>query len=132
MSISGDVSVCILIAAGAMLSGCSDPGACTADVRLAVQVEVLDAVTGDYIAAFTHGSVRDGSFEDSLRVVEWIGTDPAFPTALGGADERPGTYAVHLEAEAYEPWDTAGVLVSRDECHVLTESFTARLAPIGH
>jgi len=114
-----------------MGSGCSEPGACTLEIRHGVQGEVRDAVTGDYVAEVIHGSVRDGSFEDSLRVVAWIGTDPAVPTTLGGADERAGTYAVHLEGAAYEVWDTAGVQVSRDECHVLTESFTARLTPVA-
>src|SRR4051794_14570532 len=99
-----------------MGSGCSEPAVCTLELQRGVQVEVRDAVSGDYIAEVIHGSLRDGSFEDSLRVVGWIGTDPALPTTLGGADERPGTYAVHLEGPAYEVWDTAGVKVSRDEC----------------
>ncbi|MFL5447159.1 MAG: hypothetical protein ACJ8A6_11775 [Gemmatimonadales bacterium] len=110
-------------------SGCSEPAACTLELRRAVQVEVRDAVSDDYIAGVVHGAVRDGSFEDSLRVVGWTGTDPGVTTTLGGADERPGTYAVHLKGAEYQAWDTARVQVSRDECHVQTVSFTARLTP---
>ena len=48
---------------------------------------------------------------------------------LGGADERPGTYSVSLEADGWQPWDTAGIVVRSDGCHVQTASFTAELRP---
>ena len=112
-----------------LVGACSDPGACTLDILPAVVVEVRDASTDTLIAGLVRGIVTDGAFEDSLRVIGSLGTDPAVPTTLGGADERAGTYAVHLEGPAYEAWDTAGVRVSRDACHVRTATFTARLTP---
>lgn len=110
-----------------LVGACSDPGACTLNLVSAVAVEVRDASTEEFIAGFVRGIVTDGAFEDSLRVVASLGTDPALPTTLGGADERPGNYAVHLEGPGYQAWDTANVQVSRDACHVRTATFTARL-----
>ena len=109
------------------LWGCSDPDVCTEEVRRAVEVEVRDAESDGYIADLTRGVVRDGAFEDSLRLVGWIGGDPALGTVLGGADERPGIYSVSLEAEGWKPWDTSGVVVASDACHVSTATLTARL-----
>jgi hypothetical protein len=114
-----------------LVSACSDPGVCTTDILPAVAVEVRDASTDGFIAGLVRGVVTDGAFEDSLRVIGSLGTDPPVQTTLGGADERAGTYEVHLEAAAYEAWDTAGVRVTRDDCHVRTATFTARLAPTG-
>jgi hypothetical protein len=112
-----------------LVGACSEPGACTLNILPAVAVEVRDASTDAFIAGLVRGVVTDGAFEDSLRVIGSLDTDPEVPTTLGGADERAGTYAVHLEGEAYEAWDTAGVRVTRDACHVRTAAFTARLTP---
>jgi hypothetical protein len=112
-----------------LLGACSDPGLCTADVLPAVAVQVRDASTDSFIAGLVRGIVTDGAFEDSLEVIGSL--EPSVPTTLGGADERPGTYAVHLEGAGYDAWDTAGVRVTRDDCHVRTASFTARLTPTG-
>jgi hypothetical protein len=117
-----------LVTAG-LAGACSDPGGCTLNIVPAVAVEVRDASTDDFIAGLVQGVVADGAFEDSLRVVASLGTDPALPTTLGGADERAGTYAVHLEGSGYEAWDTANVQATRDACHVRTATFTARLTP---
>jgi hypothetical protein len=48
---------------------------------------------------------------------------------LAGADERGGIYSVHLEADGYQPWDTAGVRVTEGDCHVSTGRFTAEMNP---
>jgi len=117
-----------LVTAG-LGGACSDPGACLLNVVPAVEVEVRDASTDEFIASIVRGILRDGAFADSLRVVASLGTDPALATTLGGADERPGTYEVHLEGSGYEPWDTTNVRVTRDDCHVHTATFTARLTP---
>jgi hypothetical protein len=108
-------------------TGCSDPEACTAEARRAVEVEPHDGLSDEFIAVAARGVVRDGPFEDSLRVVRYIGSDPALPVALGAAEERPGTYAVHLQADGYVPWDTTGVQVASDGCHVRTAVLSPRL-----
>ena len=62
-----------------------------------IQAEVRDAGSEAFVAGPVHGVVRDGAFEDSLQVVSSAGADPAIPTVLAGAAERPGTYVVHVE-----------------------------------
>lgn len=72
-------------------SACSDQGICTEEARSAVDVDVLDAVTEQVIAAIARGILRDGTYEDSLQVVGSRGSDPAEETTLGGAS--PGVRA---------------------------------------
>lgn len=104
------------------------PDLCTASSEPAILVEVRDAVTADPVADSARGVVVDGTFVDSLR------PDSAIPTDRGmrmhvrrAADERPGTYTIELRHPRYEPWDTSGVLVTSDECHVRTQYLRAML-----
>jgi hypothetical protein len=106
--------------------GCSEPEGCTLELRYAIEVQVRDATTQGLLASYPYGVVRDGDYQDSLRVA---GNPAPVPSALVAASERPGVYAVHIEAAGYAPWDTAGVGVPSDECHVRTASFTAWLEP---
>ena len=106
-------------------TGCSEPG-CTLELRFAVEVEVRDAATQGLLGSYPYGVVRDGVYEDSLRAA---GNPEPVPSTLVAAEERPGVYDVHLEAAGYSPWDTAGVRVTSDECHVRTARFTASLEP---
>lgn len=112
-----------------VLTGCSDPSVCTENIERAIEVEVREAASDRFIADIARGVVHESGFTDSLRIVGWIGADPALPTTLGAADERTGTYAVHLEAEGHVAWDTADVRATSDGCHVITQRFTARLEP---
>jgi len=123
-----------MLAAGLLastLTACQDPGVvCTADIRPAVEVEVRDAVSGEHLSVTPRGVARDGAFEDSLRVGSTTLSIPPLIVTMVGADERAGTYLVQLEAEGYQPWDTSGVVVTGDECHVRTATFTAALDPV--
>lgn len=101
------------------------PTLCTTSVEPAIEIEVRDAVTAEPIAGEVGGLIRDGSFEDSLRVSRLDGQGR--PVSLRAGDERPGVYAVLLRSEAYEDWDTAGVQVNRGECHVRTAMIQAEL-----
>ena len=107
-----------LLLTATLVAGCSDPGACTLNIVPAVEVEPRDALDEGFLDTVARGTVRDGTFQDSLRASEYAASDPTIPSVLSGADERTGTYAVHLEADGRQPWDTAGVRVSRDACHV--------------
>ena len=113
------------------LAACQDPGACTQNIVPAIEVEVRDAVSGTHLSVTPRGVARDGGFEDSLRVGSTTFEDPPLVVTMIGADERAGTYLVQLEAEGYQAWDTSGVRVTRDECHVRTASFTAELEPVS-
>jgi hypothetical protein len=109
------------------LAACQDPAACTLNVLPAVEVEVRDRVTNDFLSIAPRGVLREGSFQDSLRVGATTLENPPRVVTLVGADERTGQYVVQIEADGYQPWDTAGVQVTADECHVNTERFTAAL-----
>jgi hypothetical protein len=56
----------LLVLVAPLLAGCIE-GPCTLSVEWAVLVEIRDAVTGTPIAELARGSVRDGSYVDSLR-----------------------------------------------------------------
>ena len=127
---TADHSKAMLLILGAITgSACLDQGPCTTSVEPAIRVEVRDAATGAFIADIARGVARDGDFEDSLRVIGATGGNPSIGTTLGGADERPGTYAIHLEAEGYARWDRADVRVTADGCHVRTVELSAALEP---
>ena len=66
----------------------------------------------------------EGAFSDTLVA-------PAAGASAygGGVYERPGTYTVAVSHPDYRPWQRTGVAVSRDECHVQTQTVTARLQP---
>lgn len=93
---------------------------CTMEARSSISITVLDAATGDSLGGTPTGSVRDGPFEEELQ---------AFGNQLSGPFERKGTYDVTVRAPGYSSWDTTGVVVTADECHVQTVQLTVRLAP---
>ena len=119
----------ILCLLPALMAGCDMPGApggaCTADVRPAIEVEVVDAVTGAPAAEGVDGWVFDGSYSDSLRLSrasstgEWL--------SLSGAGERPGEYLIRLRKPGYRDWVMSHVRVGEDVCHVITRQVVARL-----
>lgn len=93
---------------------------CTMEARSSITVSVLDAATGDSLSVTPSGTVRDGEFQEELQ---------AFGNSLSGPFEREGTYDVSITAPGYASWDTTGVVVTADECHVHTVVLTARLTP---
>jgi hypothetical protein len=105
----------------ATLSGCEG---CPTIAGSGIQVEVRDRQTGAYLATTPRGVAWEGTYQDSLRAP---GNLPPEVTSLIGAVDRPGRYVVEIEADGYQPWDTAGVQVGEDHCGVGTASFTAAL-----
>lgn len=110
------------------LAGC-DVGACTLNIVPGVEVEVKDRLTSEYLTTAPRGVVREGTYQDSLREAGYTLDVPPRTISLIGADERPGRYVVQIEAEGYQPWDTAGVRVNEGDCHVQTARFTAAMDP---
>ncbi len=119
-----------LVLAVPFVAACQDPGACTLNIVPGVEVEVRNRVTDDFLLTTPRGVVQEGNLEDSLRVGATTFENPPRVVSLIGADERSGRYVVQIEADGYQPWDTAGVEVTADECHVRTERFTATLEPV--
>jgi hypothetical protein len=91
---------------------------CTALYAYGITVTVLDASTSEAPQVAPMGTVRDGNFSDSMTVMG---------NQLVGAGERAGTYDVRVTAPGYTAWDTTGIVVTADECHVHGVSLTATL-----
>ena len=90
---------------------------CTREARSALAVTVVDDATGARIDGATV-RVTDGSHSENLA-----GMDGTY----SGAHERAGTYTVVVSHPDYRQWQRAGIVVERDECHVITEAVEARL-----
>lgn len=99
---------------------------CTTEFRHGISVHVTDSVTGAPAAGGAKLVVRDGTYADSMVVSE----NPAYVQDwMAGAGERAGTYTVTITKPGYRPWSRAGVVVTRDECHVKGVLLEAKLQP---
>ena len=102
---------------------------CTADFRYGLNVAVLDAATGAPIPRPLFVVASDGSYADTSQAARDPGTTPGFASwPLAG--ERAGRYTVRVRATGYQEWQQDGVVVSRDVCHVVPVSLTARLTKL--
>jgi hypothetical protein len=114
----------LLVLVAPLLAGCIE-GPCTLSVEWAVLVEIRDAVTGTPIAELARGSVRDGSYVDSLRPHGTL--DGVLLPCRAAASEREGIYTVEVVHEGYVTWQRASVRVGGDDCHVETVTVKANL-----
>ena len=110
------------VVAAVVLSACADaPTVCNAVGHAGLIIEARDAVTHELVPSDLSGVARSGAYVETL-----VGNG-AF---LVGLHERPGRYAVSIEAPGYASWDSAGVTVREaDQCHVETTALTVLLAP---
>ena len=118
---------------GAFLgAGCNPAGIdCPAIAAPAILLEVREQGTGFPAAHAARGVVRDGGYQDSLRVVGWEGTPaPATELLLAAAFDRPGTYAVTLEKPGYQTWQRTGVEVGSGFCGTEQVRLNAILVPL--
>lgn len=114
--------IAALLACGACASSSESPDvACTMEARSSLAVTVTDAGTGESLAPDATVRVTDGTFSDTLTAQPGSGV-------YSGVYERPGTYTVVVSHPRYAQWQRAGIVVERDECHVITEEVSARLA----
>ena len=107
-----------------LLTACSEDAICLPGALAAVSVHALSAAEATPISD-ARGEVHDGSFADSL-----VEVGQGYYEA---APNRPGTYAVHLEAASYTAWDTSGIVVLSQGrgCPLFeTTQVEARLMPI--
>ena len=81
-------------------------GFCTAAVPIAVNLTIVDSVTGRGIADSTTGSAVSGSYQDSLHHL--IGLD-----SLAWAGNQVGTYSVTVHRSGYADWNRASIVVSQ-------------------
>jgi hypothetical protein len=94
---------------------------CTAEYVYAINLTVVDGTSGEAVEGIT-GWVRDGEFVEPLEVADRGGVAYA-------AGERPGTYAIEVRAPGYQPWDTAGIVATADQCHVHPRRIDVVLLP---
>ncbi|HSJ30484.1 MAG TPA: carboxypeptidase-like regulatory domain-containing protein [Longimicrobiales bacterium] len=122
----------LLLASVTAGCGILDPTVCTLEARPAIQMDVLDSISGSPVRGHVRIFARDGSqtFEfDSQDIVLPPTADP--DTIVFGpfylAHERPGTYEVTVEAPGYRLWQRTSVRVRDGECHVQMAELTAQL-----
>lgn len=98
---------------------------CTAEIRPAVDVRVVDSLSDLPLAGSSTLILQDGAFRDSTT------TPPdATTNHLRGSSasyERAGSYTVRVRRSGYAVWERAGVHVVADQCHVQTVQVEARL-----
>ena len=113
----------------AATGGCSSGTGpiCTADYRPGLTIEVRDAKTNVPIAAASTIVIRDGSYVETLGItVEGGGNS----LSKSGAYERAGTYSVEVSRAGYASLTLSGIVVTRDECHVIGRVVAAALTPL--
>ncbi|MEP7344767.1 MAG: hypothetical protein ABI877_05855 [Gemmatimonadaceae bacterium] len=117
------VLVAAIVSACATNSDADQPvGLCTAPRSIAIEVDVIDSLTGQGVAVGATGSIRLGGETDSLWHVSGS-------TTLLAGGERRGTYDVVVNRPRYATWVASGVHVTRlGNCgNVIPEHLTARL-----
>ncbi len=109
------------IAAAAV--GCdllTPPVSCTDEARAGIAVEVRDSVSSAPTGVGGRVIATEGGWADTTLTMAGI-------AIYGVAYERHGTYTVSVDQAGYRTWTRAGVVVTKDQCHVRTVSILARL-----
>jgi hypothetical protein len=101
---------------------------CTMEARPGISVEPRDKITGEIVSGPTVLIVKSGTYADTVRAS--TGALPA-PTNISGAYERPGTYTVIVRHLGYHDFVKSGIVVTKDECHVIPVKIKAQLEPAG-
>ena len=123
----------VICALGAALVACDsveEPagGICTAEIRPAVQVRVVDSLSGAPLNGGTSLILLDGTFRDSVTTPSDAATHYLRGTAASA--ERAGTYLVRVRRSGYATWERANIRVTADACHVQTVELEVRLRPL--
>ena len=100
---------------------------CSADARPGVEVAVTDGRTGAALGGFTVVLASDPAGPAPSLDSSTVAAQP--PQVWRGALERAGRFSLRVTKARYLPWDTTGVVVTRDECHVQTVRLDVRLMP---
>jgi hypothetical protein len=98
---------------------------CTLELRPGIDVEVRDSATGAPIAGQASAVSRWKDIVDTLRPAR---ADSSGTTlSLAGIPDRPGLYALTIEAPGYQTWEKRGIRVRRGKCHVEMVKLVAQL-----
>ena len=96
---------------------------CTQEARAGLNITVKDAVTNQILGTGITVTAKDGNYTETL---EFFNADnPVF----SGAWERQGTYMVTVSGIGYTTFVSETILVTADECHVITQQLQVALQP---
>ena len=120
----------VLLSALVLLSwGCDegslDPVACTTEYVSGLVLEVRLRGGGAPAAQGAVATVTDGDYVEVAAGPVSGHPDAVF---IGAAGERPGTYDILVTREGFVPWDTTGVVVEADICHVIPTQVRVELS----
>ena len=113
-----------LISTVFFISSCEDNDDqifCTDQFVYGLNVIVLDASTGNPIFQDIEVKAVDGTYQEILELV------PGLEYAFVGAGERAGNYVVTITKAGYQTYTSAPIILTRDECHVISQSLTVNL-----
>jgi hypothetical protein len=115
-----------VLAVGLAALGCdpdgklpNEPIACTAIAVSALNVTTRDGATGAPICNASVIAMEGAGPEIALRQTGQC--------TYAGAEERAGEFRLYATAPGYETTRVAGVVVGRDECHVIPVRLTVDL-----
>lgn len=97
---------------------------CTLESVAGLKVIVKDAITNDVLYVDTIVIAQDGDYTETL-----VGLEVIDEVAFLGAWERAGLYQITVSKEGYQTYTTEPIIVSRDECHVITQNIIIHLIP---
>lgn len=120
----GSGAALLAVLAMAACSSSTSPGVtCTANAVPGISLTVRNAADGTPVTDSANIHISDGSYVEAYGS---LGTNGVISAAL----ERAGTYAISVRKTNFAPYDTTGVRVTRDACHVHTVQVTASLQPV--
>ena len=123
-------SLGVIVVLGGALGACesvAEPAGaiCTAVVRPAVEVRVVDSLSGAPLSGSTSLILRDGTFRDSMTTPGDAATN--YLRGTPASHERAGVYLVRVRRAGYATWERANVRVTADVCHVQTVELEVQL-----
>src|SRR6218665_1718186 len=99
----------------------NDPINCTQEFVSGLHVTVLDNTTGQPLVEGVTATAVDGTYTETLELV--TGLENLFI----GAGERVGNYTITVTKSGYQTYTSSPITVTRDVCHVITQSLTVNL-----
>jgi hypothetical protein len=124
----GLISLVGAIATTACSSGTAPNVACTLNYVYGLAIRVQNAATGSALSDSALVQVMDGAYVETYR---YLGPpNQQFSGTISAAGERAGTYSIAIRKAGFAPFDTAGIRVTRDACHVHTVTVIANLQPV--
>lgn len=125
MHVSKKLLLLFMMAPLLMASTCDssdeDPINCTLEVVDGLHVTVLDNANGQPLVEGVTVNAVDGTYQESLELI------PGLENLFAGAGERTGTYTITVTKSGYQTYTSAPIVVTRNVCHVITQSLTVSL-----